>query len=138
MGRKSDALVPARDTPAALPALALGPLEPGAVMVSMFWWMLVAHSLCDYPLQGDFLARGKNVRNPLSGVPWWICLAAHSLIHGGAVALLTNPMLGSFEFGAHWATDYLKCCNVIGFKTDQAIHVVCKALWVGLWWLLVV
>jgi len=52
-------------------------------------WLISAHFLCDYPLQGDFLARGKNHKAPLQGVPWYQCLVAHSVIHGAAATLLT-------------------------------------------------
>jgi hypothetical protein len=38
-------------------------------LISSFWWLLVAHVLADYPLQGAFLARGKNHRNPIPGIP---------------------------------------------------------------------
>jgi hypothetical protein len=93
-------------------------------------WLMVAHVVCDYPLQGDFLARGKNIRNPIPSVPWWQCLAAHALIQGGGVALVTGqPALGTFEFGCHWAIDYLKCCGAIDFNADQFPHVICKVLW---------
>jgi hypothetical protein len=101
------------------------------IAAQLFFWLLVAHVVCDYPLQGDFLARGKNVRNPIPSVPWWQCLAAHALIQGGGVALATRrPDLGALEFCFHWCIDYLKCCGKIGFNTDQALHVGCKLLWV--------
>jgi hypothetical protein len=101
----------------------------------IFWWLLVAHAICDYPLQGDFLARGKNHKNPIPGIPWWQCLLAHSLIHGGAVAALTgNPVLGIFELGAHFGIDYLKSEGKTSFNLDQALHVFCKGLWVALIW----
>jgi len=99
----------------------------------LIWWLIVAHVLCDYHLQGDFLARGKNVRNPIPGVPWYQCLAAHALIQGAGVAVVTgNPFLGGLEFGAHWVIDYLKCSGKIGFNCDQVLHVACKLAWVAL------
>lgn len=33
--------------------------------------LLAGHALCDYPLQGDFLAKAKNRAAPLPGVPWY-------------------------------------------------------------------
>lgn len=105
--------------------------------VSILWWLLVGHALCDYPLQGDFLAKGKNHRNPIPSVPWYQCLIAHALIHGGAVALVTGSVrLGFAEFGAHVAIDYFKCDGRYGFNTDQMLHVACKIVWAAVaWWL---
>ena len=53
--------------------------------VGLLWLLLCGHALCDYPLQGDFLARGKNHTDPIPGIPWVHCLVAHALIHGGMV-----------------------------------------------------
>lgn len=104
----------------------LSPLE-------LFGALIVAHMLCDYPLQGDFLAKAKNHRAPLPGVPWQQALAAHSLIHGGAVWLLTGLWwLGAAETAAHALTDYLKSDRRpgFGFHSDQAVHILFKGLWV--------
>lgn len=95
--------------------------------------LLTAHALCDYPLQGDFLARAKNRTAPIPGVPWWQALAAHSMIHGGAVALITGIWwLGVAESAVHWITDDTKCRGGIGFNADQAIHISCKLAWFGI------
>jgi hypothetical protein len=101
-------------------------------VTDILWWLLVFHALCDFPLQGDFLARGKNHKQPLPGVPWLIALAAHALIHGGAVALVTGSMsLGLAETLVHAAIDYGKCEGKYGFGVDQALHVICKIAWVA-------
>jgi hypothetical protein len=98
--------------------------------IAIFCGLLLGHAVCDFPLQGDFLARGKNHEAPIPGVPWWICLAAHALIHGGAVALVTGSLpLGGAEFVVHMAVDYGKCAGWFDFKTDQLLHVICKAVW---------
>jgi hypothetical protein len=94
--------------------------------------MLVGHALADYPLQGDFLAKGKNRHTP--AIPgetvWPWCLAAHALIHGGAVTLATGSVaLGVAEAFAHAAIDFAKCEKVFGFHADQSLHVVCKLFW---------
>lgn len=100
--------------------------------VELFAALLVGHALADYPLQGDFLARAKNITAPIPGVPWWQALAAHSLIHAGAVGFLTgSAWLGAAEFGAHFLIDHAKCKGLIGFNLDQALHVAFKALWAG-------
>jgi hypothetical protein len=105
--------------------------EAVVIAVEMFGALVAAHALCDYPLQGDFLARAKNRTLPIPGVPWYQALGAHAVIHGGAVALLTGmPLLGVAETLAHAAIDDAKCTGKIGFNTDQALHIVCKALWV--------
>ena len=97
----------------------------------MFWMLLVGHAVSDYPLQGDFLARGKNHTAPLPGVPWYQCLVWHAMIHSGAVVLVTGSLvLGVAEFVVHVLIDYGKCDGWFGFNVDQLLHVLCKALWV--------
>lgn len=99
--------------------------------LALFFWLLVGHSLCDYPLQGDFLARAKNQHAPLPGIPWEIALAAHALIHAGAVAFLTGSiLLGLAEFVAHTAIDWIKSELITDFAMDQMLHVACKVLWI--------
>lgn len=99
----------------------------------LLFQLLAAHALCDYPLQGDFLARGKNHRQPIPGVPFYWCLLSHALIHGGAVMWITGfPVLGLFEFVVHALIDYLKCDGIFGFDADQIWHVSCKVMWVAL------
>jgi hypothetical protein len=92
--------------------------------------LLAAHALCDYPLQGDFLARGKNQEAPLPGVPWYQCAVAHALIHAGAVGAITRSTpLALAEFAVHFATDYAKCAGKLTYNQDQAIHYGTKVLW---------
>lgn len=99
--------------------------------IELFAALLVAHAVCDYPLQGDFLARAKSRALPIPGVPWYQALGAHSVMHGGAVWLLTGvPLLGLAEAAAHAAIDDAKCTGRIGFNADQGAHIACKALWV--------
>ena len=95
--------------------------------------LIVLHCLADYPLQGEFLARGKNHRNPIEGFHWQILLLAHAAIHAGGVWLVTGSLLlGMSEFIAHMAIDYCRCEGSISFSTDQLLHVACKALWIAL------
>jgi len=97
---------------------------------NIFWFLLVGHALCDYPLQGDFLAKGKNHQRPLPGVPWLHCLIAHALIHSGAVLLVTGSMvLALLEFFAHAVIDYLKCADWFDYEIDQILHILCKMAW---------
>lgn len=93
--------------------------------------LVVAHFVCDFPLQGDFLAKAKNPAAPLPGVPWEWAMAAHASIHAGAVLAITgSPALAFLEFVAHWAIDMAKCYGVVTFSTDQYLHLACKLLWV--------
>lgn len=102
-------------------------------MIETFFLMVFAHALADYPLQGDFLARGKNRTAPIPGIPWQHPLAAHSVIHGGFVGILTgNIWFGVAETIIHAITDDAKCRGKISYHTDQAIHIGCKALWCAL------
>jgi len=95
-----------------------------------FLLMLGAHALADYPLQGDFLARAKNHRAPLPGVPWYQALTAHAMIQGTFVGLITGSIVfGLAETVMHAFIDFLKCEKVIDYDIDQFLHVVCKAVW---------
>lgn len=103
----------------------MGPLE-------LFGALIVAHAICDYPLQGDFLSRAKNRTAPIPGVPWWQALSAHAVMHGGAVWLLTGFWwLGLAEAAAHALIDDAKCRGRLSFNADQGLHIACKALWVA-------
>lgn len=100
----------------------------------IIFYLLAAHCLCDYPLQGDFLAKAKNHTAPVPGVPWYQALVAHAMIHAGAVTLITGSLfLGMMELVAHIVIDYLKCSGRFSFNVDQALHVGCKIAWVLLW-----
>lgn len=99
----------------------------------MFAAMIGAHAVCDYPLQGDFLARAKNRKLPIPGVPWWQALGAHASIHGLAVGIVTGIWwIGLLEAASHFVIDDLKCAGHLSFNQDQAAHVVCKLAWVVL------
>lgn len=103
-------------------------------MANLLFLLFAGHALCDYPLQGDFLSKGKNHRAPLLGVPWYQCLFAHALIHGGMVAWLTGVWwLGLAETVIHAAIDYGKCDLRYGFNVDQLFHFACKVAW----WLII-
>ena len=104
-------------------------------MLNTFLSLAAGHALCDYPLQGDFLARGKNHKSPLAGVPWYQCLLAHAAIQGGMVGLVTgNAVLGVAEFCSHALIDYGKCDGKYGFNTDQTLHLLCKMAWCLILW----
>ena len=99
--------------------------------MEMLILLVCAHALCDYPLQGDFLSKAKNNRQPIPGVPAWQAMSAHCAIHAGAVMLITGFWIFAvFEFVVHYVTDRAKCNGFIGYNQDQAIHVLCKAAYV--------
>lgn len=100
------------------------------MILETFSLLMVAHFIADYPLQGEFLAKGKNRTAPIPGVPWQHPLTAHAVIHGGFVGLITGELwLGFAEAVAHWIIDDAKCRGKFGYNADQALHAVCKVVW---------
>lgn len=94
----------------------------------LFFALAAAHFLCDFPLQGDFLARAKNPCAPIAGVPWWWAMIAHCSIHSAAVWWLTHSAIcTAVEFAHHFAIDVVKCRGSITFAQDQAAHLLMKA-----------
>jgi hypothetical protein len=102
--------------------------------------LLIGHALCDFPLQGEYLAKGKNwhllknLQDP-SRPPqiWFVCMACHCLIHAGAVWVVTGSFLMAItELVLHWCIDIAKCRGKITFNQDQSLHVLCKAAYVAL------
>lgn len=100
--------------------------------LNLLFLLVAAHCLCDYPLQGEFLAQAKN-RNTVIGKAFWKhALFAHSMIHGGAVLLITGSLaLAVTEVLAHAALDWLKCEGAISLNADQAMHIYCKIIYAG-------
>ncbi|MGH8455076.1 MAG: DUF3307 domain-containing protein [Nevskiales bacterium] len=110
-----------------------------------FWgvlfWLMVGHSLADYPLQSEWMVHAKNRHNIQPSTSskrpdliWLHVLSAHAAIHGGFVALITqNLWLGLAEFWAHYIIDYGKSEHWYGFHTDQFLHIACKLVWVMVW-----
>lgn len=97
------------------------------------FWLVVAHYVCDYPLQSAFMAAGKNRFSPLPHAPWYQVLFAHATIHGGGVALVTGYLsLGVAEVCVHCFIDYAKTAGRLSYNQDQALHVGCKLAWASL------
>lgn len=100
-------------------------------VATMFYLLLFCHFLADYPLQGDFLANGKNPDGAMgqNGV-WKHALFAHAFIQSGFVLLVTGSFqCAIFELLAHAWIDYGKCKKWISYNTDQALHVACKIVY---------
>jgi hypothetical protein len=95
--------------------------------------LLAGHALCDFPLQQEYLALGKDHTTsppPFPGMHWAWFLTWHAFIHGAVVALITgSALLGVCETIAHWIIDYAKCEGVIDFNVDQILHIGCKLVW---------
>lgn len=98
--------------------------------VTLFALLLFGHALADYPLQNDFMARGKNWNTPVVGVPWYHLLAAHSVIHGGLAGIATGSVvIGVLETVMHFFIDSLKNRGITSIHSDQALHLACKIAW---------
>lgn len=90
-------------------------------------WLVLGHFVCDYPLQGDFLAQTKG--------KYWYSLLVHSIIYGLGIALILKS-LGVFAIwkaivlvASHIIIDYKKATaknKDLALKTylyiDQALH----------------
>jgi len=108
-------------------------------MLTTFLLLVMVHALCDFPLQSEYMARGKNRHrfDPTTVPPgqtpvtvWPHILTAHALIHGLGVFVVTGSMaLGLAETAVHWVTDYAKCENWTNPHQDQALHIGAKLLW---------
>lgn len=100
--------------------------------------LVLAHALADYPLQNTYMALGKNPwgkeRDDLKSNyarKWWHRMAAHCAIHAGLVMYFTGLwQLFVIEFIAHFIIDLFKCAKCIGSNTDQALHLLCKVIYV--------
>lgn len=96
-------------------------------MTELLFKLLVGHAIADYPLQGDFLAKAKNHKSPIPGIPWVHGLFWHSLIHAGFVLFITQSInLALIELFIHMGIDYLKCNGNTNFNLDQTLHIICK------------
>jgi hypothetical protein len=105
----------------------------------LFFALAIGHVLGDYPLQGSFLANGKNRHidsstffggTEASPILWIHSLTAHSLIQAGMVWIITgSATLALVEFVLHWIIDFVRCEKWIGFSFDQALHFSCKLIY---------
>lgn len=105
----------------------------------MLFWLIVGHAVMDFWAQSDSLAKMKNRhRDPAQFAPpgqkpqamWVYALTAHALMHGAAVMLITGRIeLALAETFCHWGIDFGKCENWYGIHVDQAMHVMCKVVW---------
>ncbi len=123
------------------------PLDPVTGFTSalvLFFALTIGHVLADFPLQGEFLARGKNRHSPAPQLAdgkespphlWVYLMAAHCLIHAGFVWVITgSAFLGLAELVLHWVIDVMKCEDKTSFEVDQWLHMITKMIFVALIW----
>lgn len=113
--------------------------QPWVNALLLFWAYLLGHALADFPLQGEFLAFGKDRHADLSAITggkkwpkgiWLYCLTIHSLVHAAMVWIVSGSVVLSLvEFVVHWVIDLAKNEEITNFYTDQALHIACKALY---------
>lgn len=125
-------------------SIASGPDFDFKAALELFFLLLMGHALADFPLQGDFLSRGKNrnMKPPQLAdgkeTPnrlWIYLMSAHSLIHAFFVWAFTGSvLLGFAEFVIHWIIDALKCEGRTSFELDQWLHIITKIVFVILIW----
>lgn len=99
----------------------------------MFVLLIAGHFIGDYVLQSNEIALGKNrsLDPARHSVPWYYWLAAHALTHGTLVYLVTqNIWLLLAETACHFVIDYAKCEKQLTIHQDQFFHVLCKAWWI--------
>lgn len=95
--------------------------------------LIFGHALADFGLQSKYISDGKDRANPIEGSPWYIVMSAHAVMHAGFVFLFTGSLgLGIAELVVHFIIDDRKCQKDFGYATDQALHILCKVLWVAI------
>lgn len=107
-------------------------IEGGLLFAKLLFLMAGGHAVADFPLQPVEMSQAKRPGGHPT-IHWTMALGCHSLIHGLAVALLSGVWwLGVFELVSHAAIDGAKCRGAFGMKTDQALHLGCKAIWAAI------
>lgn len=84
----------------------------------------MAHFLCDFALQNDFVAnfKARYVGERKNDMWVWV-LSAHCAIHALPVFLLTKSIgLSVLMFVTHFIIDLMKCEKKISFNADQSLH----------------
>ena len=114
-------------------------LPPHSYLIAFqaFFALSIGHAMMDFPLQGEHIALGKNWRllkklqDPARPEEIWIwCMAAHCLMHAGAVWVVTGSIFFALvEFVTHWIIDVAKCSGKTNFHQDQLMHYTCKLIY---------
>lgn len=122
----------------------LSPPDGALSALVLLFAFVIGHAFADFPLQGDFLSRGKNRHTPPPPLAdgresprllWVYLMSAHCLVHAGFVWFVCgSALLALAEFVLHWMIDVAKCEGRTSFETDQWLHVATKALYVAVLW----
>ena len=95
--------------------------------LALFFAFVVIHTLADFPLQGEYLARQKSRKLADSRSDWITALTAHCVIHAGGVWLVSGSLaLAAVELGLHGLIDLGNGEEKYGVAADQILHLVCK------------
>jgi len=96
--------------------------------LALFAAFVVAHTLADFPLQGEYLARHKVRAQARNKTEWLVALWAHCTIHAGCVWVVSGSLaLAAVEWVLHALVDLGKGEGKFGLIADQALHLTCKA-----------
>lgn len=94
--------------------------------------LIFVHALGDAALQPPHMAKGKCRRGTSDLHAWPFWLTAHAIIHGGLVYLVTGSLgFGIAEIVLHALIDFFKCEKLYGCAVDQALHGLCKLIYLG-------
>lgn len=123
------------------------PFPPADNLLSaliLFFAFAIGHAFADFPLQGDFLSRGKNRHidppkladgKESPGNLWVWLMSAHCLVHAGFVWIISGFFVFALaEFILHWLIDVLKCEGRTSFAMDQWLHLLTKVAYVAVIW----
>lgn len=91
-------------------------------------FLLLGHYIADKVLQPGQMSQLKRDADPHVRWRW---LLAHGCIHGFIVSLVLPPPFALLEVAAHAAIDRGKGRGWYGTAADQALHVLCKLVWVA-------
>ena len=101
---------------------------------TIFFYLVAAHALLDFPLQGEQTAINKNPNSNTElqkSVPWYYWMGSHAILHGAAVTIITNSLVcGLGEVLAHFVIDLNKCNGRYSIHVDQFLHILCKMFWI--------
>lgn len=98
-------------------------------ILTNFMLLMLVHYLADYPLQGEYLAKGKNRFDPNNKDIWFHCLFAHSMIHALLVFAVTGSYIAFiYQAVTHFWIDYDKCKGELTYTQDQLLHTSVMAM----------
>lgn len=105
------------------------------IIVTTFIMLMCVHFLCDYPLQGEYLAKTKNRTLSENKELWYHSLTAHASIHAFGVLLVTASWpCFVIELVTHWIIDDAKCRGKLTYHQDQIAHAMVMFLIAGIVW----